>query len=131
MDGDRFDQLTRQLATGATRRRVLGGFAAGVGAALSAVAAAGAAQIRRTPGAICRKTGDCVANAVCQSTSTGRSVCTCVTGYKPCGKICIPTSSCCTAADCADDGKECTTTVCTNYVCGHVNRPNGTTCSDG
>jgi hypothetical protein len=65
------------------------------------------------------------------STSSGRSVCACSVGYKPCGRVCIPTASCCTAADCPDDGKGCTTTVCVNNVCGHVNRPNGTTCSDG
>lgn len=132
MDSDRFDRLARQFASATSRRSLVKGALAAAVAAVASVTGAEAAQVLRRPGEICRKDGDCIAGTTCEPTATGRSVCTCVTGTKPCRGACIPTASCCTVADCADDGNACTTTACNpNGTCVHLNRPNGTACSDG
>jgi hypothetical protein len=130
MDGRRFDELTRRIAGTASRRNFVRGLIGGA-AAMLGVSTAGAAQIKRTPGQICRKTEECVAGTVCgQADATGRKVCTCVSG-KACGKTCIPSTACCTSKDCPDDGKPCTGRVCVNGACGFKNEPAGSACDDG
>lgn len=99
MDSDRFDRFARAFATGATRRHVLQGAAAIAGLA-STFHGTSAAAVPRGPGQVCRKSSECMAGTTCEATSTGRSVCTCATGMKACGKSCIPTASCCKNGDC-------------------------------
>lgn len=188
MDVERFDRLTRILADSASRRTMLKRAFAAAMASIALGGRAEAAQVRRRPGEICRKNGDCVQNAICQKTKTGRSVCTCsasqvcgnrcltasnmqvdptncgscgnvcpsaplhvpictfgicglecAPGYKDCDGTCIPTSDCCTHADC-DDNDGCTVDICgpTSHKCLRIaisltceSCTSGSTCSSG
>jgi hypothetical protein len=58
MDGNRFDDLTRSLGTGASRRRVLAGIAAGGVAALARTTGSFAFRCRGA-GQRCRSNADC------------------------------------------------------------------------
>lgn len=84
MDGRRFDDLTRTLAAGTSRRRVLGGL---VGLLFSAAAArdGSAARRRAEPGRRCLKDANCVERAICDPRAR---VCVCRAGYATCGDRC-------------------------------------------
>ncbi|MGH2559311.1 MAG: hypothetical protein ACRDJH_09620 [Thermomicrobiales bacterium] len=74
MDGKRFDDLSRALAQGRTRRGVLKGLAAGVAAGVAALTRRGDAAAQRLPnGAACRRATQCAsfqcADGVCCTTS--------------------------------------------------------------
>jgi hypothetical protein len=100
MDNDRFDRLTRSFGAGRSRRSVLTAAVAAAAAMLPGLVSVRAAQVLRPLGAICRKDGECIANASCVKNSTGRQVCSCVNGTV-CG------TRCATAADFASDPANC------------------------
>ncbi len=103
MDGQRFDAFTCALATGASRRRVLAGLAAG----LAALRRSG--EILAAP---CQapnvKCGRGKTAACCQAPANGTAVCnpdgscgfTCDAGFAVCGSACVPEMDCCASLDC-------------------------------
>ena len=132
MDQYRFDDLTKRLSAPASRRSFLGGAIALAAAAFGFGSEARAAAVKRKPGEICRKQGECVTGASCTPDGAGRSRCTCNEGLKACGDACIAVAACCTAADCPDDSNACTVRVCNpNNTCGQQNVANGAECDDG
>jgi hypothetical protein len=56
--------------------------------------------VLRGPGEVCRKDKECISGTSCQTSATGRKVCTCAAGTKPCGRSCIPAEGCCGDGDC-------------------------------
>ena len=95
MDGQKFDDITRALATGTSRRRVLKGLLAGavgvVGLRRAAKVSAGPAGTR-VLGESCRETADCTANQnlECQKVAeTGAFRCECATGFISCQGQCV------------------------------------------
>jgi hypothetical protein len=93
VDGHRFDDLIKHLATPTSRRSVLRGLFTAAAASIGLGAQARAAEVKRQPGQICRKPGDCAAGLACTQISTGRSVCTCTGGLTACGGVCVDTTS--------------------------------------
>jgi hypothetical protein len=96
MDADRFDQLARSLTEGATRRgiaRALGGLS--LTAMLGPLLGLADAEAKKKKG----KNKNKNKNKKCKG------------GKKKCGKTCIPSSNCCTTADC-DAGEACTNGAC-------------------
>lgn len=130
MDGDRFDDFVRGIATPQTRRRLLGGFA-GVFLGAFGLGESGLAAKFRGPGETCRGDGDCIAGARCLKDRRGRLYCTCNKGTKACGVTCIPETACCRDADCASLNDACTAGVCVAGTCTSQPKRNGVTCSGG
>jgi hypothetical protein len=101
MDGSRFDDLTRMIATASSRRRFLGGLLGTVGVALGATAARAAPtcpseQIyRRGIGCACRATGRPPTNGGCP----------CPTGQTSCPAGCVDTTL--DPANCGGCGETC------------------------
>lgn len=129
MDGHRFDDLARALASQTSRRRFLGGIVAtvlGISTIERADAAAG-----RGPGRSCRNDGNCVAGAHCLTDSRRRKVCLCEEGLQACGNVCIPISSCCRDANCRAFESACARGVCVGGECQTRSRRNGTRCAGG
>ena len=117
MDGNRFDQLTRVLAEGRTRRSTLkaivGTVVGGLSGLLSATDVLGASC--RKPAEVCRKNSDCCSNKCSAPDRTGRSRCLCET-----------------SANCPKPGSACKAATCTNGVCGEVSVcTNGQICNHG
>jgi len=111
MDGNRFDELTRGLADGRTRRAVLKAMAGGVVAGIASVFNSGdpvAAASCRKATEICRKNGDCCSNKCGPPDFTGRSRCVCVTG-----------------TDCPRPSNGCKAATCINGVCGQTDACTG------
>jgi hypothetical protein len=106
MDGQRFDEITKALATGASRRQILRGVVAGlVGALASGLSREHAAAARRCKGA----GGKCTADRDCCQDDPAR----CADG-KCCPKprYCASTGTCCPPGlKCCGDG-ECTAGSC-------------------
>src|SRR3954464_2788638 len=101
MDGSRFDSLTRAAASAPTRRAFLG---AALGGLTTAIFGRGAeAAVKRGPGEICRKNGDCAAGLCNPPDRTGRRYCGC-TEVTQCPQ--------------PDAGDPCQTAICTAGVCG-------------
>ena len=81
MDGDRFDKITRSLASDASRRRVLKGIAGGIAAGFAAVAGrreqTGALAVQAICGyVVCASNpGACANGCVCCIYSNGNSRC--------------------------------------------------------
>ncbi len=90
MDGRGFDDLTRKLANGVSRRSILKGLLGGAGAA----AAAGIPRIHVGAQEAC--TPDCTDNAC---------------GDDGCGGLCPPAGDCCSDLDCAP-GSFCDSGFC-------------------
>src|SRR6266508_3384788 len=109
VDGQRFDDLTRLFANGISRRRLLGGLAAGA-AGLIGHAETAAATCRK-PGRTCRTDANCCSNLCGPKDATGRHRCLCQS-----------------AADCPV--KVCQTATCTSGVCATAITP-GVVCDDG
>lgn len=137
MDGRGFDELTRSLAGGRSRRAVLKGLLGLGGAAIATTVGARGADaqwsvqvclpdgtgryiLRLVPkasvplyvnqyGAVLAEAGSCPA---------------CVAGYRPCGSGCIPESHCCSNSDCSgtnqvcDDGSCVCVPDCAGAECG-------------
>lgn len=134
MDEQRFDDFARNFAKPTSRRRVLRGLLAAGAASIGLSTGADAAETKRKPGQICRRTSDCVAGTTCDPTSTGRSVCTCVPGTRECGNKCITDSPliCCTFKDCPVDANPCKERVCNaDGFCGQKNEADGSSCPAG
>jgi len=103
MDGQRFDELTRALVSGTSRRRVLGGI---VGAALGAVG------LRKTRGVdaqgcgefndACFNNGECCSGECFIPQGRRRGKCTC---EELCvgGTVCCPEGQSCSNDECVDD----------------------------
>ncbi|MDQ3539564.1 MAG: hypothetical protein M3440_02650, partial [Chloroflexota bacterium] len=126
MDSQQFDDLTRALATGSSRRKVLKGLFAGVAGAvgLRRVTPANAATCRDL-GEACRSTTDCC-NAsgqtvlICQKVgTTGATRCECDLrqGFVNCGGQCFQsncpagaTFSCAGGCQCPSGSEFCTPT---------------------
>ena len=135
MEGHRFDELTRELAVSATRRRVLAGLAGGLATALGLrrAGAQGCAAYGRvcaysgcctTPGAdcVCYRNGHCrclcpAGTAACAG--NGVTVCvdlrTDLANCGACGAACAPGALCVEGAcrDCGVPGLPC----CTGTAC--------------
>jgi hypothetical protein len=117
MDGVTFDRMTKSLA-GRTRRSLL---KAGLGAVLGGAAGGlglgrASAALKRAPGDICRKGGDCTSGLCLAKDATGRQRCGCVT-----------------TSDCPqpDAGDPCRSSTCSQAgVCGlQINE--GASCNNG
>lgn len=137
MDEIRFDELTRQLGRGISRRTVLSGLA---GSALGAVLGLGgsrdASAACRKGGAVCRKDGDCCTGVCGEIDASGRGRCQCEPGLTLCGTQCRSLSSDakhCGGCDHKCPGSVCGRGVCNDGVCGLSPLPNsnGRPCNDG
>lgn len=98
MDGGQFDALTRRLAGGLTRRRVLGALS---GAFAGMLAIPAGAAVARPGGAICRKNGDCASRVCLPKDATGRQRCQSVAG-EPCAVSTDCASNFCADGVCCD-----------------------------
>ncbi len=109
MDAHRFDNLTRSLAEGVTRRRVLLGLAGG--ALAGAAALLGRSPVKadgcKGEGKACKKDEQCCSGLVCtpptDAGSTAKSASTCQPPTPTCGGFGQP---CCDSATC-DAGLTC------------------------
>ena len=146
MDGNKFDQLTRSLASGLSRRQMIKGLAGGAAGALGALVGArheaGAEACReiRYP---CEGGQECCPNLGCVAASfEGQSERCCPPGQSGCGLECCPIGSCCQSGNqqiCLTAGQCCTAATCptpsnpcsTAGVCGEANIADGTACDDG
>src|SRR5579884_596359 len=137
MDGDRFDNLAKRLASGRVSRRAitraLGGGAVGLLAGALGRAGATAAQPAcRGAGHPCDGNQTCCAGLVCQASGPGAALrCTaCPPGTKACGTTC---AACCADSDCP--GAACSTGSCVNGTCQQSAMANCCTsdaqCDDG
>ena len=118
MDGRRFDDLTKALAGGATRRRVLRGALGGAAGAVLALLGRGRgaeAGPPRPAGATCIRNEHC-ASGVCdprtrRCTCTPVTACpagqTCGTAPDGCGQTLTCGPACCQPTTCAAAGKNC------------------------
>lgn len=154
MDGNRFDDLTRSLATGTSRRTVVKRSVAAIAALAGLGAAAGtdAARSRPTPtpvpircpgnqvpcgAACCCPTGtkcgaDCCADgaqccdgACCHGQCYGEEQC-CPTGQIVCDGVCLERDQCCTDADCHPANQWMKCGIVAPHVCTCLNT---TTCA--
>jgi hypothetical protein len=107
MDEQRFDELTRALAGGTSRRRVLKGLTAGLAAVAAGITGFGdaeAARRCRTVAQICRKRDDCCAQDCGPADSTGRRRCgLCPDGGELCGGECCSGEQFCLDGGCCDN----------------------------
>jgi len=119
MDGSRFDELTRTLATPTSRRRTLRLLAGGALAAVTAALGVGEAGATHTG---CRHHGkSCARNKQCCSgRCAGSGVCKCPGGTTRCG-----TTACCAAGESCQNGTcvaacvgDCTGKDCGDNGCG-------------
>ena len=123
MDGSRFDALTRSLAAGADRRRLLAGLAGGL------LGLAGRGIGAQT----CREAGRlCVNNLDCCSEICDQNRCACPPGTAGCGGACLPYGRPCKAGDACCNGAACQGGVCRcpagAAVCNTINGPVCQTC---
>lgn len=143
MDGNRFDALTRRMASTASRRTVLAGAAAGL---------LGAFGFRRTTwgqvtqvqcgNKLCRSNpGVCAAGCVCCQYGNGNNRCqppgTCGSGTATCPsdrpfvEPVLGCVSCLSAANCPVPTAPCQVATCSAGVCGQAQAANTTPCDDG
>lgn len=127
MDDKRFDDLSRAVASMASRRSVLKGLVGGAVASLIGAVGLGdaaAAGRKRGPGVVCRKQSECADGLTCAADGTdGRSRCTCPAGTYACRGQCISTGFCCSNGDCKPGDACCGGTCCDTYcspdkICG-------------
>lgn len=136
MDAQRFDRLTRLLAAGADRRRVLR-VLLGTGAGLL-TARVGVAQEAPPNAAVCVKDDDCVApdsdpctGVLCADGVCSPFIASCAPGFACCGNgQCCATTVCQGDADCPSGGDPCTRVRCQDGACldSRVLCPAGSTC---
>jgi hypothetical protein len=120
MDHERFDDLTRALATSTSRRqflKTLAGGAAGGLLALLGIGEAAADDTCKPNGKKCRKNAQCCSNNCVSGTCAA-----CPSGQRLCNGSCIPQNDCCTNADCASDQ------ICQNGTCVTPCTANGGIC---
>jgi hypothetical protein len=100
VDAPRFDAFARSLVSPASRRRLIGGLAAG---ALGLFGRGGAqARICSAPGTICREHANCCSGLCGPKDRTGRRRCT----------------ACQSAGECPQPAELCEVATCTGGVCG-------------
>ena len=125
MDGNRFDELTRALTTGASRRTLLRRLAGGAAGGLLAHLGMreGAAQQCRQPGKLCNKNANCC-SGLCDTTNPDpfkRNRCLCPNGVPPVNGSCGVVSGTCDGAingtQCNDNNPCTTNDTCLNGVC--------------
>jgi hypothetical protein len=131
MDHDRFDDLTRWLASGASRRAavqtlVAGAFAIG----LSRLGVAEVAAKCVKPGKKCKKKHGkkkkCCGGAKCKGKK-----CKCTGGRLACGKTCCPPGQMCVGGQCVTGAGTCPTDgadFCNGEFDGNCNGDNGCGC---
>jgi len=156
MDGSRFDDITRALAAGASRRAVLRRLGAGLAGVGLAAAGRGAARAAPSPcaafcadqpgarGAQCRQACRACAGgpaATCLNAATGSFACTdLLTDEANCGAC----GAACGAGETCQDAVCCATTVCgptccdagqdaclLNQSCAETCTPTGAACPQG
>lgn len=120
MDGQRFDDLTRALGAGTSRRTLLKGIAGGALATLTSLLDPTSSLATHTGcrhhGKPCRRDRQC-----CSKKCSRRGKCVCPGGTTKCGgTACVAsTETCCTTpADCPGTDIDCRTRTCTDGVCG-------------
>ena len=133
MDGQRFDDLTRALAGGTSRRRLLKGLLGGVGGGaltLAGVARGDAARLRPL-GARCRL-GDQCDTGICDPVTRR---CACPADQSVCGQGCVTLAAFQTdPANCGGCGVLCPSGVCEGGACLRVDGEScaaGTECRSG
>src|SRR5215218_1437221 len=145
MDGNKFDQITKSLASGLSRRQMIKGAAGALGALVGLRHEADAAACRgiRHP---CEGTQECCPGLGCVEASfEGQSERCCPPGQAGCGtgcctigqccqqgnqQVCLAAGQCCTAATCPTPTNLCKVATCTAGVCGESNIANDTNCDD-
>jgi hypothetical protein len=132
MDSNKFDEITRSLANGVSRRKMLKGLLAGAAGVvgLSRAATLEAASTCRNLGDACKSTASCCSGAglFCQDVgATGAKRCECDTsaGFINCSGTCVKASVCCTAPEVACNGR------CVDSTCPAGQSFNQGTCSCG
>ena len=100
MEADRLDSLTRSLSMTGSRRRTLTGLLVGTLGFLGA-------RVEATAARNCKKIKNKQKRKKCLAKANGG----CPSGQKPCDGGCIPSTQCCTTADCTG-GKTCQNRVC-------------------
>ena len=133
MDGHRFDDLTRALAAGTSRRRVLKGLLGGAaGAALGSLGLGrGAAAAPRPVGATCIRADHCASGLCDQRTRR----CVCPPGLAACNGACLdPVAFRTDPANCGACGAGCpgaanATATCAGGACATVCLPGFKRCA--
>ena len=115
MGGQWFDDLTKALAAGASRRRVLRGLVGAAAGGLGLAVGRGAeAAVPRPAGATCVRNGHC-ASGLCDP---ARRRCVCPGGQAVCQGACVdPATFQTDPANCGACGNACPGTVCSAGVC--------------
>jgi hypothetical protein len=139
VDGNRFDELTRGIASSGSRRKLLGGLAGVVLGALGVGTAA--ARTCSETGRVCREHADCCSKLCGPKNATGRRTCSCqVAGDCPAPPRCR--QAVCNAGICGttvtvnascNDNNPCTSNDVCNASGQCVGTPvgNGTACTVG
>jgi hypothetical protein len=134
MDGHRFDDLTKRLAVGTSRRRVIKGLAGSVAGGLAVLAGRHGADARRRTQASCGNTvcagdpGICNDGCVCCEYANGNS--RCMPPNRCTGEVVCPgglefCDGSCTTLGTMENCSSCGDTCGVNEVCGE----NGCECS--
>ncbi len=148
MDGNRFDDLSRKLATGMSRRKALAGIAAGIAGALGLRGAAeaqvsqaycGNVSCRTNPGKCKEGCVCCIwdnGNSRCMPTCTGGSTPACPPGlvYDPARGGCVaPCTGAGTPGNCPPPAAtSCQVVTCAaTGICSYTSAPNNTACGGG
>jgi hypothetical protein len=148
MDGSKFDEVARSLARSTSRRQLLKGLSASLGAAMFGARQRDHAHAAPPPkhckfqGYKCRDNTNCCSLTCCNRTCcgdgqvccNGQCVWACPEGQALNG-ACVcegsSTPACVSAAECPQSSNQCQMAVCLGGICGFANRTNGAPCDDG
>jgi hypothetical protein len=122
MDDHSFDDLTRSLARGLTRRTLLRGLGGGLAATLGLARASASGQQQKKP--------------LCHATGSPDNPWVVINVAEPAWPTHFahgdtPYVDCCAAADCPAPTDPCLVAVCQNGVCGVAPGNDGAPCNDG
>ncbi len=93
MDGNRFDDLAKGLATSHTRRSLLRALAGATLATVAGVRNAGRAAGAGSKGALCNRNSHCASGYCAPRDRAGRRRCSCAPGLTDCGVTCVDTDN--------------------------------------